>query len=214
VFAQARRLGYARYFLNSRRAIEDDHVPLLKLGVPAVDIIDLDYEPFNLYWHIRYDTVDKCTASLAMVARVILGTLTPLESNPLPDKEVLPHYPCFFAIPSDRRSFHDTPRRDTINHPKPSGLHRVWLGILLVLSARVSCSLPTLEHAIFNPSQCLACVPGPWSQPAVSRRTSGNLEQDCSPLQHGPRMRLPLRMHSGAALPDIPMLGVSNFGGG
>src|SRR6266568_4243642 len=63
VFAQAQRLGYARYFLNSRRAIEDDHVPLLELGVPAVDIIDLDYGPFNLYWHTRYDTVDKCTAA-------------------------------------------------------------------------------------------------------------------------------------------------------
>jgi hypothetical protein len=48
VFAQARRLGYGRYFLNSRRAIEDDHVPLLELGIPAVDIIDLDYWPFNV----------------------------------------------------------------------------------------------------------------------------------------------------------------------
>jgi Zn-dependent M28 family amino/carboxypeptidase len=82
VFGEAQRLSYGRYFLNSPRAIEDDHIPFLELGVPAVDIIDLDYGPFNLYWHTRYDTVDKCSsASLAIVARVVLATLTALETN-------------------------------------------------------------------------------------------------------------------------------------
>ena len=82
VFAEAQRFGYGRYFLNSPRAIEDDHVPFLELGVPAVDIIDLDYGPFNLYWHTRYDTVDKCNpASLAIVARVVLATLAALETT-------------------------------------------------------------------------------------------------------------------------------------
>ena len=56
VFAQARRLGYGRCFLNSPWPIEDDHIPFLELGMPAVDIIDFDYGPFNLYWHTRYDT--------------------------------------------------------------------------------------------------------------------------------------------------------------
>ena len=82
VFAQAHRLGYGHYFLTSPRAIEDDHVPFLELGVPAVDIIDLNYGRFNLYWHTTYDTVDKCSpASLAMVARVVLATLAALEAN-------------------------------------------------------------------------------------------------------------------------------------
>ena len=82
VFAEAQRLGYGRYFLNSPRTIEDDHLPFLELGVPAVDIIDLDYGPFNLYWHTRYDTIDKCIpASLAIVARVVLATLAALETN-------------------------------------------------------------------------------------------------------------------------------------
>ena len=82
VIAQAQRLGYARYFLNSPRTIEDDHLPFLELGVPAVDIIDLDYGPFNLYWHTKYDTIEKCSpASLAIVARVVLGTLAALETN-------------------------------------------------------------------------------------------------------------------------------------
>jgi hypothetical protein len=83
VFAAAQRLGYGQYFLNSPRAIEDDHIPFLELGVPAADIIDLDYGPFNLYWHTRYDTVDKCgPRSLAIVARVVLATLAALETTP------------------------------------------------------------------------------------------------------------------------------------
>jgi Zn-dependent M28 family amino/carboxypeptidase len=82
VFSAAQRLGYGRYFLNTPRAIEDDHTPFLELGVPAIDIIDLDYGPFNLYWHTRYDTVDKCNpASLAIVARVVLAALAVIETN-------------------------------------------------------------------------------------------------------------------------------------
>jgi hypothetical protein len=71
--------------VNSPRTIEDDHVPFLELGVAAIDMIDLDYGPFNLYWHSRYDTVDKCSpASLAIVARVVLATLAALETRLLP----------------------------------------------------------------------------------------------------------------------------------
>ena len=81
VFGEAQRLGYGRYFLNNPNAIEDDHVPFVELGVPTVDIIDLDYGLFNLYWHRPYDTVDKCSpASLAIVARVVLATLAALET--------------------------------------------------------------------------------------------------------------------------------------
>jgi len=87
VFARARRLGYGRYFLSGLWAVEDDHGPFLELGVPAVDIIDLNYGPFNLYWHTRYDTVDKCSpASLAIVARVVLVTLAALETS-LPSQQ-------------------------------------------------------------------------------------------------------------------------------
>ena len=68
--------------MNSPSTIEDDHAPFLELGVPAVDIIDLNFGPFNLYWHSRYDTADKCSpASLAIVARVVLATLAVLETN-------------------------------------------------------------------------------------------------------------------------------------
>ncbi len=95
VFAQAQRLGYARYFLNSPRTIEDDHLPFLELGVPAVDIIDLDYGPFNLYWHTRYDTIEKCSpASLAIVARVVLATLAALETDSRSQPNELPSDSC------------------------------------------------------------------------------------------------------------------------
>ena len=68
--------------MNSPRTIEDDHVPFLELGVAAIDMIDLDYGPFNLYWHSRYDTVDKCSPmSLAIVARVVLATVAALETT-------------------------------------------------------------------------------------------------------------------------------------
>jgi Zn-dependent M28 family amino/carboxypeptidase len=88
VFSAAQRLGYGQYFLNSPWAIEDDHIPFLELRVPAIDIIDLDYGPFNLYSHTRSDTVDKCSpTSLAIVARVFLATLAALETNlPSPPK--------------------------------------------------------------------------------------------------------------------------------
>ena len=83
VFTQACSLGYGRYFLNSSRSVEDDHLPFIKAGIPAVDIIDLNYGPLNLYWHSRYDTVDRCSpASLEIVGRVVLKTLGVLEAAP------------------------------------------------------------------------------------------------------------------------------------
>ena len=63
VWNEANRLGYQRYFLHRPRTIDDDHLPFLKRGIPAVDIIDLDYGPLNLYWHTRYDTLDRCSAA-------------------------------------------------------------------------------------------------------------------------------------------------------
>ena len=78
---EANRLGFGRYFLNRPRNIDDDHVPFLNLGIPAVDIIDLDYGPLNLYWHTRYDTPEHCSAaSLAIVGAVVLRALSAIES--------------------------------------------------------------------------------------------------------------------------------------
>jgi Zn-dependent M28 family amino/carboxypeptidase len=35
----------------------DDHLPFARQGIPAVDIIDFDYE----YWHTVEDTADKAS---------------------------------------------------------------------------------------------------------------------------------------------------------
>jgi len=53
-------------------AVYDDHVPFLMLGIPAANIIDMDYQ----WWHTVSDTPDKCAASsLGEVGRVILRLL-------------------------------------------------------------------------------------------------------------------------------------------
>jgi glutaminyl-peptide cyclotransferase len=76
---EANRLGFGRYFLNRPQNIDDDHLPFLRLGIPAVDIIDLDYGPLNLYWHTRYDTPERCSAaSLATVGAVVSRTFVVL----------------------------------------------------------------------------------------------------------------------------------------
>jgi glutaminyl-peptide cyclotransferase len=83
VFSTARRLGYARYFVDRPTPIDDDHIPWLNAGVPAVDIIDLDYGPANRYHHTPEDTVDKCSpASMTIVGRVVTATLEQLEHSP------------------------------------------------------------------------------------------------------------------------------------
>lgn len=89
VFATARRLGYGKYFLNEKRAYEDDHLPFVNAGVAVVDLLDLDYgpvspsAPYGSYWHTAQDTVDKCSpASLAIVGHVVLASLDELEKSP------------------------------------------------------------------------------------------------------------------------------------
>ena len=82
-FDIAHRLGYARFFSGTRSAFEDDHLPFVNAGVPAVDLIDLDYGPNNSYWHTPADTVDKCSpASLTIVGRVVTALLDALDKSP------------------------------------------------------------------------------------------------------------------------------------
>lgn len=81
VFNRAHRLGYGRYFVDRPATIEDDHVPFLKLGIPALDIIDFDYGPLNLYWQSPFDTVDKCSpAGVAVVGEVVKRSLEEIET--------------------------------------------------------------------------------------------------------------------------------------
>jgi hypothetical protein len=79
IWHAARAAGRAE-FLDQELAIEDDHLPFLEAGVPAVDLIDFDYGPGNAYWHAAEDTLDKVSgASLAAVAEVLLRALPDIE---------------------------------------------------------------------------------------------------------------------------------------
>ena len=72
--------GFAAHFLQESIAVEDDHAPFLRLGVPAVDLIDFEYGPANRYWHTAEDTLDKLGArSLEIVGEVVLEAVTRLS---------------------------------------------------------------------------------------------------------------------------------------
>ena len=76
IWEAAARLGYGRHFLRETMPVEDDHVPFLKLGVPAALVIDFDFPP----WHTADDTLDKVSAqSLAVVGEVLLEALPSVE---------------------------------------------------------------------------------------------------------------------------------------
>jgi Zn-dependent M28 family amino/carboxypeptidase len=78
VWAAAARLGHGGVFLDEPLAVEDDHVPFLQAGVPAADIIDLDYPA----WHTPDDTLDKVSArSLQTVGDVLLAALPQIEAQ-------------------------------------------------------------------------------------------------------------------------------------
>ena len=85
IFGDARDLGYGRYFLDRPLSVEDDQMPFVRAGIPAVELISLDYGPFNIFWHTPFDTVGKCSAvSLGIVGRVLLDALEDLESGRTP----------------------------------------------------------------------------------------------------------------------------------
>lgn len=64
IWSTAESLGYKSKFIPEvNHYILDDHVPFINQGIPAVDIIDIDYP----YWHTLADTLDKISASSLQV---------------------------------------------------------------------------------------------------------------------------------------------------
>jgi Zn-dependent M28 family amino/carboxypeptidase len=55
IWNTASRLGYSQFIPVPKHRILDDHIPFLEAGIPAVDIIDIDYP----YYHTTQDTLDK-----------------------------------------------------------------------------------------------------------------------------------------------------------
>lgn len=80
IWQAAENLGYGKYFRNDRSAMEDDHMPFVHAGVPAVDIIDFHYGPNNSYWHSAKDTLDKLSAhSFEVVGSVLMEVKRKLD---------------------------------------------------------------------------------------------------------------------------------------
>lgn len=78
VWDSARRLGQGTHFLPEARAVDDDHVPFLRVGVPSTLLIDFDFPP----WHTADDTLDKVSArSLQVVGDVLLHALPAIEER-------------------------------------------------------------------------------------------------------------------------------------
>jgi glutaminyl-peptide cyclotransferase len=76
VWAAAARAGHRATFSNELTTVEDDHLPFLRAGVPAVDIIDLD----NPTWHTAQDDLEHISArSLQVVGEVVLAALPDIE---------------------------------------------------------------------------------------------------------------------------------------
>ncbi len=57
IWSTANRLGLSHFHTDRQTAIDDDHIPLIKAGIPSVDIIDGDLvghqssDPNRKYWH-------------------------------------------------------------------------------------------------------------------------------------------------------------------
>jgi Zn-dependent M28 family amino/carboxypeptidase len=76
IWDAAERIGYGKYFTKQASSTEDDHIPFVRMGVNAADVIDLDYPP----WHTPRDTMDKLSAhSFQVVGDVISAVLKELE---------------------------------------------------------------------------------------------------------------------------------------
>ena len=78
IWAAAKSLGHGQVFVQESFEVEDDHVRFLEAGVPAVDVIDLDYPA----WHTPNDTLDKVSArSMEIVGRVLVAALPKIEAR-------------------------------------------------------------------------------------------------------------------------------------
>jgi Zn-dependent M28 family amino/carboxypeptidase len=87
VWAAARELGYAKYFIpEGKGPVTDDHIPLIRKGLRVIDVIDYDYcadgstdcggSANNLH-HTLQDTIDRISAkSLQIVGDVAVTLVT------------------------------------------------------------------------------------------------------------------------------------------
>ena len=78
IWSTAQKMGHGAIFVNASTPIEDDHIPFVTAGVPAADIIDLDYPA----WHTAADTLEQTSArTLQIVGDVVVAALVPIEAR-------------------------------------------------------------------------------------------------------------------------------------
>ena len=69
VYSTAARLGHTAFQDRDGSPVIDDHVPFIQAGIPAIDLIDIDYPQ----WHTLDDTPAHCSAdSLYQVGDTLL----------------------------------------------------------------------------------------------------------------------------------------------
>ncbi|MGO4880912.1 MAG: M28 family peptidase [Bryobacteraceae bacterium] len=71
IWTTAEHTGYGKYFDEQEAATDDDHMPFVKMGVNAVDLIDFDTSK-KTYWHTPADTMDKLSAHSFEVMGAVL----------------------------------------------------------------------------------------------------------------------------------------------
>ncbi len=82
VYKAASNLGHQSHFFSTQTAIEDDHLPFQRAGVPVADIIDIDYGYGNALHHTDQDTLDKVSPkSLKIAGDVVLETVRLLDQR-------------------------------------------------------------------------------------------------------------------------------------
>jgi len=76
IWKTAADLGYKAFFTSQQISEEDDHIPFIRAGARAVDLIDIDYPP----WHTDSDTMDKVSGqSMEIVGSVVYEVIQRLE---------------------------------------------------------------------------------------------------------------------------------------
>jgi Peptidase family M28 len=87
VWETAARMGLQEILSKYAGAVEDDHLPFLRVGIPSVDIIDLNYGPGNSFHHTTADSIDKVSPdSMEKVGRLVLAVLKELQTQSRPRK--------------------------------------------------------------------------------------------------------------------------------
>ncbi len=72
IVESAQKLKVTQFLTQPKHTVRDDHLPFIKIGVPAAVLIDFDYP----YWHTLQDTLDKCSPeSLFAVFSVVVDAM-------------------------------------------------------------------------------------------------------------------------------------------